>query len=100
MNNRIDDMHEPAVDLDGLYESTLIQIDGDKVILLVKPPGPSTVIAELQAGHMENNSTYGNVTLMEIISRHIVAAYRYHFRALDTVLDLMSEYHIDDPSDD
>jgi hypothetical protein len=66
MHNRIDNMHEPGVDLDELYESTLVQIDGDKVTLLVKSPS-GEVVAELQAGHMASRSTYGSFTLMEII---------------------------------
>ena len=96
MNNLIDDMHEPAVDLDELYEDTLIQIDGDKVTLIAKSP-PNSIVAELQAGHMGNRSTYGNLTLMEIISRHLIAAYIYHSKHAWNVEDLLDEYHIDHP---
>jgi hypothetical protein len=93
MHNRIDNMHEPGVDLDELYESTLVQIDGDKVTLLVKSPS-GEVVAELQAGHMASRSTYGSFTLMEIIRQ---AAYIYHSRHAWNIEDLLDEYHIEQP---
>lgn len=96
MHNRIDNMHEPGVDLDELYESTLVQIDGDKVTLLVKSPS-GEVVAELQAGHMASRSTYGSFTLMEIISRHLQAAYIYHIKNAWSIEELLDEYHIQHP---